>query len=296
MRSLVDDLGNPITPSVAFRSLRDNISSSDPAVNFRRAYFETNVFGVLRSAGFRRESLQLAWDFTVSSTMTITERLRVMRDDALARTATNLPFKITATKDNPQPNIARRIQGTMRVPWYLNQAGPGINVRLVTSPGDVNFPLYNGDADATFTVLVPNSLVQNRTRGAVVQYGHGLFGDQGEVETAYLAAQADRYGYVLGASNWLGLSDADELFAADMLSTDVSDFPMIPDRCHQGVLNALLLMRLMTSDAFIADPAMTFNGSSVIDPTRRFYDGNSLGMCSARWMCAVFAGLLGISI
>lgn len=51
---------------------------------------------------------------------------------------------------------------------------------------------------------------------------------------------------------------------------------MVPDRCHQGMLNALVLMRFM-STAFVHDPTVTFNGKTVIDPSKRFYYGNSQG-------------------
>jgi len=48
-------------------------------------------------------------------------------------------------------------------------------------------------------------------------------------------------------------------------------------RVHAGMLNALLLMRLVTSPAFVTHKDVTFNGTSVIDPTRRYYYGNSQG-------------------
>lgn len=42
-----------------------------------------------------------------------------------------------------------------------------------------------------------------------------------------------RYGYILIASDWLGLAALDEAFVADMMVTDMSDFRMVPDRCTQ---------------------------------------------------------------
>lgn len=43
--------------------------------------------------------------------------------------------------------------------------------------------------------------------GAVLQYGHGLFGTQSEVHESYLQAEANLHGWVLIASDWLGLSE-----------------------------------------------------------------------------------------
>jgi hypothetical protein len=40
---------------------------------------------------------------------------------------------------------------------------------------------------------------------APLQYGHGLFGSQGEVKTSYLVDEADNHSYILGAVNWIGM-------------------------------------------------------------------------------------------
>lgn len=110
------------------------------------------------------------------------------------------------------------------------------------------------------------------------------------------------------ASDWLGLSEYDEVAVALMLATDISNFAMvrhgaaacernthtcgrawphdrgslsyalvqIPDRCTQGMLNALIVMRLMKT-SFANDPNVIFNGQSVVNPDVRYYDGNSQG-------------------
>jgi hypothetical protein len=79
-----------------------------------------------------------------------------------------------------------------------------------------------------------------------------------------------------------------------------SDFRIVPDRLHQGMLNALVLMRLVTSAAFAADAAVTFAGRRVIStaPGDRFYTGNSQGgIMGAVYMGAstdVTRGVLGV--
>ncbi len=71
----------------------------------------------------------------------------------------------------------------------------------------------------TFTVLIPQSLSGNITAGeaAVVQYGHGLFGDQSEVETEFLTAIANQHKYVFVAVDWWGLSQDDAVDVALMM-------------------------------------------------------------------------------
>ncbi len=48
---------------------------------------------------------------------------------------------------------------------------------------------------------------------------------------------------------------------------------MIPDRMHQGMLNALCLMVLMKT-GLAKDPNLIVNGNSVVDTSLRNYDGN----------------------
>lgn len=44
--------------------------------------------------------------------------------------------------------------------------------------------------------------------GPIVQYGHGLFGDQSEVTTSVVVEEANKFGWVMCASDWLGVSSA----------------------------------------------------------------------------------------
>ena len=51
--------------------------------------------------------------------------------------------------------------------------------------------------------MVPLSVAANGVPVPVLQYGHGLFGDHGEVEENYLASFAQAHGYVLAATDWM---------------------------------------------------------------------------------------------
>ena len=61
----------------------------------------------------------------------------------------------------------------------------------------------------------------------------------------YLQEQANRYGYILAACDWWGMSDEDVPAIVAMVTSDLSDFAMIPERLTQGVLNALVLMKIL---------------------------------------------------
>jgi hypothetical protein len=123
-------------------------------------------------------------DFNTVSRDIITGRMVSMRDDAFARYATTpIQYSVDVITDNYNENIFRRLQGHLMVPWYLNE---GIdwadnNVRLVVNEDDA--PIFQNYQPINFTVLIPRSLVMNGTKGRVLQYGHGLFGAQDEVQT-----------------------------------------------------------------------------------------------------------------
>lgn len=56
---------------------------------------------------------------------------------------------------------------------------------------------------------------------------------------------ANRYGYILCACDWQGMSTPDAPFIVKMLSEDLGRFYIIPDRLTQGVLNSVLLMKVV---------------------------------------------------
>ena len=68
---------------------------------------------------------------------------------------------------------------------------------------------------------------------------------QKEVEDGYLQEIADTHGYVLVACDWWGMAEYDVPAIVVMMSTDLSDCVIVPDRLTQGMVNALTLMRLM---------------------------------------------------
>ena len=277
VRNLQKNDGTQIPTSKAFQSLRDNTPSSDPDVELRRDHFNKDIFPALESVGFTRDStLQLAWDFTVASQQNIQARLLHIRDDALRRVGSEGPkYTVWNVDDNYKPGvIARRVQGTMQVPVYLTKNGAPNSSFVLDTNG---MPVFQGYANANFTVLVPQSLVTNGTTGSALQYGHGLFGSQREVQSGYLEDEANREGYVLIAVDWWGLDENDAIYVALMLGFDITRFKIVPDRCSQGVVNALLSMRLLRG-ALSQSKYLTFNDVPVLDENSpAFYYGNSQG-------------------
>jgi hypothetical protein len=276
MRNLKNTAGQLVKPSKAFLELRDNIFSLDPDVYLRRALFD-DIFNQLNAVGWQRNTLQLAWDFTVGTTESITSKMLFIRNDGMQRiTLTGgVRYDVYSNKANPSQYIARELQVRIQVPNYLTTNHPGSYYVLNAS----GTPVFQGFEPADVTVLIPNILANGTIKtGMILQYGHGLFGSRKEAQSGYLEAEADRYGYVLISSDWIGLSEYDIPTVADMLKNDLTGFKIIPDRCSQGVLRAAVLGRLLQQANFQNDKAMTFNGVPVLGPTSPiYYFGNSEG-------------------
>jgi len=272
IRHVVDATGTQLPANPVFAALRDNTPSTDISVAPRRALY-ADILAKLAAHGVETSDLQLAWDFTTASRDNTTQALVHMRDDALTKVGADGPsYAITMIEENPNPFIRRRITGNMTVPLYLNQAGPGAKLNL----GANGLPEQNGTATFPFLVHIPNRLVNTGTAGPIIANAHGLLGDESEGEDSYLAEICDREGYVAIAVDLIGMDSDDVGFLTTALTGDVGTFKLAVDRQHQGLLNELLAMRMMMGK-LATDPAVTFNGKSVIDPTLRFYRGDSQG-------------------
>lgn len=121
MRELRDAEGERLEAPATFRVFRDNHASDLEAVNARRETME-DIFARLGGHGVERESLYLAWDFTVRSTESLATPVLRMRDEALDSLGGGAPdFEIVEVQDFDEGNDSiRRIEGRMTVPNYLN--------------------------------------------------------------------------------------------------------------------------------------------------------------------------------
>src|SRR5438309_801869 len=81
LRHLVTDDGSLATPSPAFAAYRDGTASS----NDPRTAHMNGIFADLAEAGWNKQDLSLAWDFTTASTQNVTGRLLAIRDDAFGQ-------------------------------------------------------------------------------------------------------------------------------------------------------------------------------------------------------------------
>ena len=303
IRGLKDTSGQRITPSNAFKALRDDSYTKNYDIEYRRRTFDNLLFPALEQAGFPRSELQLAWDFVVASKEATIGKAIWMRDDLLRRLPEGGPsYQLVNVEEftrQENEHVAKRLYGTMTVPYYTTSPEEGV----LLSRDEQGNPQYVGETERDFTVVVPHSLFEQNKSGAILQYGHGLMGSQSEVTSDYLEAMADRYGYVLLASDWSGMSRADLNDIIVMLVDEIDHFSIIPERCQQGFIELIAAERLLAG-ALSRDPELLMTDSngetqSVVDVDKRFFYGNSQGGILGTSYLAltpfVQRGVLGVS-
>jgi hypothetical protein len=283
LRGLVDAAGTPLAPSPAFVAYRDRLCTTDATFEARRKSME-KLFATLRRAGIGRDDLQLAWDFTVASGTSIAGRMLQIRNDAFRFLGSDAPvFTVTEVEEQPNPETLRRVRGTFEVPLYLTgDGGPG--ERFALDPAG-RPQRQAAPYTATFTCNIPPSAALAPARMAL--YGHGLLGDQGEVNGSLVRPMSATYDVAYCATDWIGMAEEDVPNAIAILQ-DLSRFATLADRLQQGFLDFLFLGRLMRHpDGFASDPAFQVDGAPLLDVAELYFDGNSQGAILGGALCAV---------
>ena len=273
LRHLVDASGQAIPPSPQFAVYRDGQRTTDARFEARRPAME-RIFADLAAAGMQRGELQLAWDFTVASTESLTGRMIAIRDGAFAALGDAAPvFTVDTVTENPNPFVRRRIEGTFELPLYLTQDGkPGGRLVLDAAGRPQRQP---GTFTARYTCNLPPASESSPARMSM--YGHGLLGDRGEVNGDLTRKMSADHNIAYCATDWYGMSEEDVQVAV-MALLDLSAFPAIPDRIQQGFLAFLYLGRLMKHpQGFSANDAFRFGGQSALKIDELYFDGNSQG-------------------
>lgn len=275
---LLDFVGEPLSVSPAFAALRDDVITTDEALEARRPDAE-RMFTALETAGYARADLQLAWRFHTISGDVLRRDMLAMRADALERLGPDgIGCTVHAVDDDYGDDglTWRRVRGTYTVPLYTDSpAPPTLLVR-----GDDGLPIYSGqDHEVPFTIIVPASLVagpEPPEPAPLVTFGHGLMGEgEGTVSYWRLRTIANEAGMLLVATDWAGMSVPDATTVGNVLA-DASGFPYVAERLHQGMINKIALTR--TFAGVCSDlPELRFDGVDLVDPEQRFYVGASQG-------------------
>ncbi|HEY2775748.1 MAG TPA: hypothetical protein VGK20_17030 [Candidatus Binatia bacterium] len=299
-RHMKDAMGVELPAPANFVFYRDNapLGTVIP-LEARRAHMES-IFSTLTTYGITRGSLYLAWDFTTQSTSSVSKRLLAMRDDATTRLAGGVPaFTVDHVTTNPNSDIFREIDGTFQVPLYLHcpPAGPAFNDQCATNgdPGSIlntgadGLPVASGSYTASYRCEIPHAATTGDAAPAQPArpslYGHGLLGSHTEVDSGNVEDMAQEHNFLFCATDWTGFADDDQEFVAAVLGS-FSRFPNFIDRQHQGMINQIYLGKLLLNPTgFASDANFQLGGTSMIDDTELYYDGNSQG--------GILGGVLG---
>jgi hypothetical protein len=290
IRNLRDGSNNPVEAPMPFRVYRDNLTTSQAAVEARRPHLES-LFSTLQGNGYQRSNLYMTWDFTVASQDSLTGRAVAMRDDALLRLGDTTPgdpidgdetgddtpgdgsvdgaaptFQVTGTSDpdGPGGNVLRQVDGVLtNVPCYLDDPGcPPVSSDFSFAPGaddptlePASFAADEGAAGVKFRCIIPNAVDAGTTVAPARPgtYGHGLLGQYTQVNgQARLGNESDS---IWCATDWAGFSEADTQAVSNSL-VDLSNFRQLVDRMQQGFVNFLYLGRALANpNGFNTDPA-----------------------------------------
>ena len=326
LRHLITDNGTTAQPSPAFVAYRDRTSAlSDPRTGHMNGIFADlaeagwSRSGIYLAWDFTTASTQsVTGRFLAMRQSAFAQLGQTPADMAKGRItpgSTAPAFQVSSvTNFTPQQNanIARQITGTFTVPCYIAPTcSPPVKCETLTAPTPLGTPFDDCPSPGVF-LLDPTNLYatpqqvagQTYQAGFIcnvgragfqqglamrpVEYGHGLFGSDSEVNASPQEEMANRFGMVYCATDWFGFASSD-IPNAFLALTDLSYFPLLADRAQQGVLNFLYLQRLLAHPGgFASNAAFQYpNGHPVIDTSNVFYDGNSQGGIFGGTVCAV---------
>lgn len=283
-----------------FARIRDKKAAGDKVLAPIADRYEKEIFPALTSLGVSRDKLQLAWDFTTGSEELLTRDLMFMRDEIIAKFEATPP-KVTVTKavENTvmqNDNIWLRIEGTIRVPLYLESAELGATIHRDAS-GKV---AQNGETEVTFTLQVPHSanpVDANFEPMRILEYGHGAFGLQEEINYSFMRNYENTDKYVAAAVDWWGMTEPDRNTVIEKGLSDQAHMFDFVDRLHQGIVNFIALSYALKGP-IAALPELQRFGKPLYDVNKLYYYGISQGAIFGVTMLALNPlldrGVLGV--
>lgn len=262
--------------SPGFVALRDNTPSTDPRIEAARARYE-EVFAFLTRNGYARADLQLAWDWTTASRQHVLGPILSMRDEVFRRSgmAGGIPYTIDRVQNDPNSNTARIVYGTFTPPNFLRED----NTLAFAADGSVT--AQTEARSYPFTMVIPARARRDGQPLPLVVFGHGVFGRgedylTGDIGVRSIQPLAEQVGGVVVATNWIGLSGDDQALIVSQVVPNINRVTLVTDRLAQSLANNLSLIELSVG-AMGRDPMVRLGAGNVIDPTRVYYYGVSLG-------------------
>lgn len=223
-----------------FRRLRDQVTRGDPQLEPLQARYDSGVFPVAEKAGVQRADLQLAWDFTTGSDEWAERDLLAVRTLTTAWLAANTPAVVVdSVTESPldQPDVFRIVKGHVTGPLFLDTPEPFAKLHR-DGAGAIT---QNGTVDFAFTAVIPAAVRDAVAPSGIYLYGHGFFGNLGELEAGSTVGLAQAAGRTVVGTEWWGMHISDVAKVGDALTSHPSQAMDFVDRVHQAMANFLVL-------------------------------------------------------
>jgi len=267
--------GGDLPISDAFAALRDGRGYDHPLMERLAPRYDA-IFAALDAEGVSRDDLVLAWDFVTASDELLTADLLSMRADALAAmgpAGANLSFDLVEQPPSNPDLVHALYTGTLTSPDFLTDAERDDSVLRRGADGT---PALDGMRAANLTAIVPRCVETATLPIPVMIFGHGLFGSgQGYLNDHLLQQVAQDYCFVVLAGDWIGLTDR-QIGVAAVAANDLNTADRITEKLAQSVIDFIAIEQASRGPLHAA-PQLAYNGAPIIDPSRVYYFGASLG-------------------
>lgn len=267
--------GSDLPISDAFAALRDGRSFSHPRFETLASRADA-VFSALDAEGLGRDELVLAWDFVTASDEMLTADLLAMREQALTAigdAGANLTFDLTVGSGDPT-RVYRLMTGTLDSPNFLTD---GESPESVLRRGGDGLPDMDGMRDANLTAIIPACVETATLPVPVMIFGHGLFGSgEGYLNDRFLQEVAQDYCFVVVAGDWIGLTER-QIGVAALAANDLNYGTGITEKLAQSVIDFIAIEQAVRGPLHDSTQFQLDNGTPIVDPTRVYYFGASLG-------------------
>jgi hypothetical protein len=275
-RALRTGDGTEPPPSRGFVALRDGTPAADPRLEAARPRYEA-LFAFLELQGIAREDLYLAWEYTTASRERVLGPILNMREEVFRRSQVpgGIPFTVDRVDEAPNANVSRIVYGTFSPPNYLRDdntidfgpSGPVLQAAARSYP---------------YTLVIPARADRDRVPLPLVLFGHGVFGNgrdylSGNIGVQIVQPLAENSGGIVVATDWIGLSSADLALILTDVVPNVNRIGLVTDRLLQSLVNNLALIELTLGELQADDRVRLDATSPLLDDSRVFYYGVSLG-------------------
>ncbi|MDB4959139.1 MAG: hypothetical protein JWO36_6708, partial [Myxococcales bacterium] len=265
--------GSDLPSPAAFVAMRDGGDFSHPRFAALKAR-SSDVFTALAAAGVAKADLALAWDYVTASDEFLQSDLLAMRSDALPAIGTNgANVTFTTMQQPPAASVYKQFTGTFKSPDFLTNGEADDSIMRRDAAGR---PQMMGMRDAQFAAIIPDCVRTMPLPRPVIIFGHGLFGSAKDyLNDSFVQSIAADKCLIIIAGDFIGLTSR-QIALAPLAVNDMNKGTEITEKLAQSIIDFIALENA-AHGPMAASPEFQFNGMSVIDKTKIYYVGGSLG-------------------